>query len=38
MTVRSCKLENGQDDPSKGNHLMEVYALDIQVLCLSCCA
>ena len=28
---RSCKLENGADDPSKSTSLMEVYALEIQL-------
>ncbi|CAN0180422.1 unnamed protein product, partial [Ectocarpus fasciculatus] len=27
----SCRLANGQDDPSKGNQLLEVYGITIQL-------
>ena len=27
---KSCQLENGSDDPTKGTNLLEVYALEIQ--------
>ena len=32
MGCRSCLLEDGTDDPKKGTQLLEVYALQIQLL------
>lgn len=28
---KECQLPDGKDDPSKGNQLMEIYALEIQM-------